>query len=437
MSKLPATIGKYRIERELGKGASGTVYLARDGFRDVRVAVKQMHAHLLTDPTQAALHRRMLHNEAALAGRLNHPHIVSTIDADEQADPPYLVLEYINGQSLEAFTTPDALLPVAEVLDIAFKCCNALEYALTEGLVHRDIKPANLLLQHDGELKLTDFGTALSLHSKETQMGGLLGSPAYMSPEQIKEVKVTHHTDMFSLGVVIYELLTGQKPFQGESDYATIYKISTQNPASMRLIRPELPAQLDAVVSRALAKTATDRYASWSDFADALVAVNRGLPKLASQSTEAERFQQLRGMDFFADFHDVALWQTLRLGKRHALQRGAVLMQEGARGESFYLLLDGRVVVSRKGWALSTLSAGVSIGEMVYLQAGQHVRTATVVAETDIVVMKIQGASLRQATSEVQASFDKAFIKILVARLIATNGRLAEWDITVPSEKTR
>lgn len=433
MSKLPATIGKYRIERELGRGASGTVYLARDGFRDARVAVKQIHEHLLTDPAQAALHRRMLRNEAALAGRLNHPHIVSTIDADEQAHPPYLVLEYIDGQSLEAFTRPDALLPVAEVLDIGFKCCNALEYALTKGLVHRDIKPGNLLLQKDGELKLTDFGTALSLHSKETQMGGFLGSPAYMSPEQIKEAKVTHHTDMFSLGVVLYELLTGQKPFLGETDYATIYQISTQKPASLRLLRPELPQQLDAVVNRALAKSASDRYATWGDFANALVAVNRGLPKLASQGTEAERFQQLRSMEFFADFDDVVLWQTLRLGKRYALPRGTVLMREGTPGESFSMLLEGRVVVSHKGLALSTLSAGGSIGEMVYLQAGKHVRTATVVAETDIVVMKILGVSLRQASGEVQASFDKAFIKILVARLIATNGRLAEWDVSGPS----
>ena len=433
MNKLPSTIGKYRVERELGRGASGTVYLARDGFRDARVAVKQMHEHLLTDPTQAGLHRRMLRNEAALAGQLSHPHIVSTIDADEQAHPPYLVLEYIDGQSLEAFTSPDALLPVAEVLDIAFKCCNALEYALTKGLVHRDIKPANLLLQKDGELKLTDFGTALSLHSKETQMGGFLGSPAYMSPEQIKEQKVTHHTDMFSLGVVLYELLTGRKPFLGETDYATIYQISTQKPVALRTMRPDLPAQLDAVVNRALAKSASDRYATWSDFANALVAVNRSLPKQASQGTEAERFQQLRGMDFFAAFDDVVLWQTLRLGKRYVLPRGTVLMREGTPGESFSMLLEGRVFVSHRGLTLSTLAPGVSIGEMVYLQAGKHVRTATVVAETDIVVMKILGASLRQASSEVQGSFDKAFIKMLVARLIATNGRLAEWDVSGPS----
>ena len=435
MTTTPATIGKYRIVRELGKGASSTVYLAYDGFRDRQVAVKQIHAHLLTDPTQAARYRRMLHNEATLAGRLHHPHIVSMIDVDEHAEPPYLVLEYIRGRSLANFTTPDCLLPVADVLDIAFKCCNALNYAQTEGLVHRDIKPANLMLQDDGELKLTDFGTALSMHSDETQIAGLIGSPAYMSPEQIKDEMVTHQSDMFSLGVVIYELLTGQKPFQGDSDYTTIFKISTETPTSLRVIRPALPGELDAVVAKAFAKKPTDRFATWRDFADALVGVNRSLPKLASQSTETERFQQLRRMEFFADFRDVELWETLRLGARKALSRGSVLMKEGSKGESFYLVLDGSVSVSRAGWALCTLSAGVSIGEMAYLQVMKTVRTATVVADTDIVVLKIHSLSLRQASADLQASFDKAFIKILISRLIATNRQVAEWDVALPSDK--
>jgi serine/threonine protein kinase len=428
MNQLPAAIGKYRIERELGRGASGTVYLAYDGFRDTMVAVKQIHARLLVDPAQAVRYRRMLHNEASMAGRLNHPHIVAVIDVDERSDPPYLVLEYIKGRSLEGFASADSLLPVAEVLDIAFKCCNALEYAQTQGLVHRDIKPANLMLQDDGELKLTDFGTAVSVHTHETQVAGLVGSPAYMSPEQIREDALTYHSDMFSLGVVIYELLTGQKPFQGDTDYATIYRISSEPAPPLRIVRPELPTKLDAVISRALAKKPADRFATWSEFADALMGASSSLPALASQTTEAVRFQLLRGMAFFVNFGDVALWETLRLGKIHALEEGGILMQEGASGGSFYMLLEGRVTVSRNGWALSTLSEGGSIGEMVYLQPEQKVRTATVVAETDIVVLKIQGESLRNASPELQACFDKAFIKILASRLMAANRQLAEWD---------
>ena len=135
----PASIGKYRIEREIGRGASGVVYLGLDGFRGRRVAIKQMHAHLLADPVQAQRYRRLLRNEAALAGRLRHPHIVRLLDADEDARQPYLVLEYVEGGALSRHARADALLPVPQVLDIAFKCANALEYAQREGLVHRDV----------------------------------------------------------------------------------------------------------------------------------------------------------------------------------------------------------------------------------------------------------------------------------------------------------
>jgi len=428
MHSIPASIGKYRVERELGRGASGTVYLAHDSFRNGDVAVKVLHTHLLADSAQAARYRRMLHNEAVLAGQLVHPHIVAMIDVDEQADPPYLVMEYINGKSLAEFTTPDALLPVYDVLNIIFKCCNALEYAKTQGLVHRDIKPANFLLQSDGEVKLTDFGTALVRDGKASEPSVLAGSPSYMSPEQIREEELTHLSDMFSLGIVLYELLTGHKPFHGESDFTTIFKISSEQPTAMRVLRPALPAALDAVVSQALAKKPQDRFQSWREFGEALVEINRSLPHLASRSMEAVRFQLLRELDFFTDFSDVAIWETLRLGNIHSLVAGGNLMVQGAMGKSFYILLEGSAVVIRNDSVLSTLSPGVSIGEIVYLQPEHNIRTATVRAQSNIIVMKIRGESLRKASSEVQACFDKAFIKMLVNRLLAANQQLAEWD---------
>jgi serine/threonine protein kinase len=429
MNSGPVVIGKYRIERELGRGASGVVYLAHDTFRGNWVAIKQIHPHLLSDPMQAAKYRRMLHNEAVLAGRINHPHIVSLVDVDEHADPPYLVLEYVKGRSLEQHTSPDMLLPVSEVLDIAFKCCNALEYAHLHGLVHRDIKPANLLLRDDGEVKLTDFGTALSQNGDITQLAGLTGSPSYMSPEQIREESLTQHSDMFSLGVVLYELLTGQKPFQGESDYATLYKIGADEPVPVRVLRPDLPPSLDDVVRTALAKKPQNRYAQWSDFANAVIGASSSITKLATQITEVERFQALRQLDFFKNFSDVAIWETLRLGRIRALESGTLLMEEGTVGQSFYLLLEGVVKVSKRKLALTRLRAGVSIGEMAYLQADENLRSATVIAESKISVLKIKSASLRQASAELQSCFDKAFINMLVTRLIATNQQLSEWDI--------
>lgn len=429
MATTPSDIGKYQIERELGRGASGVVYLARDTFRDNLVAIKQIHPHLLQDPAQSRKYRHLLHNEAVLAGQINHPHIVSLIDFDERANPPYLVLEYVPGRSLEVHTTPETLLPVSEVLDIVFKCCNALEYAHFHGLVHRDIKPANLLLRNDGAVKLADFGAAVSQNSDVTQLSGLVGSPAYMSPEQIREEKLTQHSDMFSLGVVLYELLTGHRPFQGENDFATIYKIGAEQPVAMRVLRPDLPSVLDDVVRKALAKKPQDRFNNWSDFEDAIIGASTSLTKLASQFTEVQRFQTLRQLDFFKEFSDVAIWETLRLGSIRTLGRGTVLMEEGSIGRSFYLLLEGVVKVTKKNLALTKLHAGVSIGEMVYLQPGKQVRSATVTAEKEISVLKIKSASLQQASAELQSCFDKAFIKMLVTRLIATNQQLSEWDL--------
>lgn len=428
MTQTSKKIGKYRIERELGRGASGIVYLAQDTFRGTRVAIKQLHAHLLQDPVQAARHRRVLHNEAVLMGQIHHPHIVALVDADEEANPPYLVLEYVKGHPLEQHTSPDALLPVSDVLDIAFKCCNALDYAHLHGMVHRDIKPANLLLCDDGEVKLTDFGSAFSHTSDITQMAGLMGSPAYMSPEQVREERLTQQSDMFSLGVVLYELLTGQKPFQGDNDYATLFKIGSHEPVSVRVLRPDLPVALDNVIVTALAKLPQDRFDSWADFANAIGHASASVVTLATQITEVDRFHKLRQLDFFKDFSDVAIWETLRLGRMRKLDMGSRLMVEGDHGESFYLLLEGEVRVSKKGVALSRLQRGVSIGEMVYLQTEATKRSATVVAETDILVLKIKSESLKGASTELQSCFDKAFIKLLVQRLIATSSKFAKWD---------
>lgn len=420
---LPATIGKYRIERELGRGASGVVYLGLDGLRRRKVAVKQMHAHLLAHPAQAERHRRQLRNEAALAAQLRHPHIVRLLDADEAAQPPYLVFEYISGKPLSAHATPDALLPVAQVLDIAFKCAHALEYAARQGLVHRDIKPANLLLSDDGDIKLVDFGTALSHQSEVTQLAGLVGSPSYMSPEQVREEPLTHHSDMFSLGVVLYELLTGRRPFDGETDFATLYRIGHEAPTPPGVLRASLPPALDAFVLRALAKQPHERFAQWSDWSDALLALASALPRQRSQDTETGRFARLRALPFLADFHDVALWELMRLGQWRRAPQGTVLMQEDAPGDSFCVLVEGEVTISRQGTPLSVLGAGVSFGEMTYLRPDAPLRTATAVAHTEVLVLKVRNPALRGASDALQSCFDKAFIKLLVGRLVEANAR--------------
>jgi serine/threonine protein kinase len=425
----PKSIGKYRIEKELGRGASSVVYLAFDAFHNRQCAVKQIHAHLLTDEAQANRYRRTLRNEALLAGQMRHPHIVGLYDADEDAKPPYLVLEYVDGHSLASYTSPDKLLPAAQVLDIAYKCCSALQHAQSRGLVHRDIKPANIMLMPDGDVKLTDFGTAMSVRGDMTQMMGLVGSPCYMSPEQVREESVTHQSDMFSLGVVMYELLTGRRPFEAESEYAILYKIGNEEPVKPSMLRVDLPKEIDDVIARSMAKKAKQRYADWSDFADAILGINKSIPQKREQDRDAERFVQMRQLEFFGGFHDAALWEALRLGTLNAYEKGSPLMRENTPGDSFLILLEGKVAVSRNGFKLISLEPGVTLGEMAYLQPENPMRSATCVAETDVVALEIRNSALRQASDDLQIRFDKAFIHLLVNRLITTNEKVGSWEL--------
>jgi eukaryotic-like serine/threonine-protein kinase len=421
---IPTAIGKYQIEKELGRGASSVVYLARDSFNQRMVALKQVHAHLVKDEAQARRMRRSLRNEALLAGTLKHPHIIRLYDADEEANPPYLVLEYVEGTSLASHTAQDTLLPVAQVLNIGFKVCSALEHAQKRGLVHRDIKPANIMLQPDGEIKLADFGTAVSMQGDTTQLAGIVGSPSYMSPEQVKEEICTHHSDMFSLAVVIYELLTAKRPFEGDSDFATLFKISTEEPVPPTTLRADLPPAVDDVILKAMAKKPGNRHAQWSDMADALLAINCAMPARRAEDRESERFTQLRGLGFFGGFQDATLWEALRLGSLRSYGGGTSLMVEGAKGDSFYILLEGEASVSTGGREVAKVGPGVTLGEMAYLQPDKPVRTATAKALSNVLALEIRNDALRAASDELQMRFDKAFIQLLMSRLVASNQRV-------------
>src|SRR5581483_11152239 len=189
--------------------------------------------------------------------------IYDAVSDDEHA---YLVMEYVSGGTLEPHTRVGNLLPVGKVIEIIFKCCKALDYAQRHGVIHRDIKPANILLADGTHIKISDFGAAVMVSSETTQVTGV-GSPAYMSPEQVQEQSVSHQTDIFSLGVVMYQLLTGGLPFKATNNYSMLFQIANVEPAPPSLFRPDLPAGLDMVVKRALAKRPADRYPTWEAFA--------------------------------------------------------------------------------------------------------------------------------------------------------------------------
>jgi len=271
-------IGKYEIIREIGRGATSVVYKAYDPFQDREVAVKAVFPEVLGDQELGRRYRKLFVTEASLAGKLSHPHIVAIYDAAADDDASYIVMEYVDGSTLEQYARVDQLLPLSKVLEIIYKCARALDYAAREGVIHRDIKPANILLSGESDIKVSDFGAALNAASDSTQITGV-GSPAYMSPEQVREQQLTYQTDIFSLGVVFYQLLTGRLPFIGTNNYSIIYQIINVDPASPSRFRNEIPPKIDAIVLRMLQKNTADRYQTWGDLAGDLVVSGRVCPR--------------------------------------------------------------------------------------------------------------------------------------------------------------
>ena len=248
---------KYEIVSVLGSGATSVVYLAYDTFTERPVAIKIFNTEILSDPEHGQTYRKLIANEASLAGRLNHPHIVGIYDAALGQDKCYLVMEYVKGETLEKHCQLEHLLPMEKVVEIVFKCALALDFASRNGVIHRDIKPANIMICQDGDVKIADFGAAVLLKSDQTQMTGV-GSPAYMSPEQIRNDPLTLQTDIYSLGVVMYKLLTGRLPFEAESSYSLSYKILNQEATGIRTHRPLLPLRLSRIVAKAMQKNLDD-----------------------------------------------------------------------------------------------------------------------------------------------------------------------------------
>src|SRR5688572_16584803 len=307
-------IGKYPVQREIGAGATSKVYLARDPFAERDVAIKVVFFDKHADASQERLLHKSFVAEASLAGKLNHPHIVDIYDAVVEPGRSYLVMEYVPGDTLEAHSDTGTLLPAGKVVEIIFKCIRALEYAHQHGVIHRDIKPGNILLSKAGETKVGDFGASFQqrLEDKTTQIKGI-GSPAYMSPEQLRMETLDLQTDIYSLGVTMFRLLTGRLPYEAGSHVALSYAIINTTPPKPSTHRPDLPPLLDEIVMKAIAKDPAQRYRSWLDFGKDMtrafmnLRVEMTLPMPASDS---EKFGKLRDMPFFRDFNDVQLWEV-------------------------------------------------------------------------------------------------------------------------------
>jgi tRNA A-37 threonylcarbamoyl transferase component Bud32 len=418
-------VANYPILRKLGEGATSEVFLCQDPFRNREVAVKRIFPEALRDPTRGRLFRKLFFTEASLAGKLEHPHIAQIYDAGIGEDSGYIVMEYVPGGTMERFCAPENLLPLEQVVDIAFKCTRALAYAHMQGVTHRDIKPGNLLYAASPtDVRIGDFGLALNVGAETTQITGV-GSPAYMSPEQIREELVDHRTDLYSLGVVMYQMLTGQLPFRANNKFSMIYQITQHDPPPTSALRRDVPTSLDRIVRRAMQKEAAKRYHSGDEFAEDLIeALRAGLGESRETFGDADKFALLRSMRFFAAFVDQELWEVVKLGIWERVHAGTVVLREGDAGDFFCVIIEGEMRVSKNKKLLTELGAGECFGEMAYLSlSGQH-RGATVTAAAESRILRVRVADLEQASVSCRSKFDRAFIGILVDRLNLANTRL-------------
>ena len=426
MQNRPTKIGKYNITSELGRGATAVVYLGEDQFHDRKVAIKVVTPDEGMGEEEARRFEKLFLNEAAMVGKMSHPNIVGVYDAVIEGENRYIVMEYVGGGSLKKFCTETNLLPVRQAVLIIFKACRALDYAFQNGVIHRDIKSANILLSERDDIKISDFGTAQISQATHTQIDGFVGSPAYMAPEQINEEPPSVQTDIYSLGVTMYELLAGRLPFQAANSVAMINKILNDTATPLKKIRPDIPDELVAIVEKAMARDPSKRYPAWYAMARDLADTFPQLEKYSFEISSAEKFNALRKLDFFRDFRDSELWEVLRgaIWENHSREQSLLL--EGDVGHAFFIIVSGQVKVIKDDKLLNVLKDGDCFGEMAYLSGDKARRTASIIAVSEVQLLRIQDVQLEQLSDACQLRFNRQFLKTLIERLAWTSNVLVQ-----------
>lgn len=273
----PAMLGRYKVLKELGRGSMGVVYLGKDPTIQRFVAIKTMQLNEIDDADKLQEVKARFFREAESTGRLSHPNIVTIFDAGEEQDLGYIAMELLQGTTLKEWSRKPNLIPFPKVLSILATVAEAMDYAHQQGVVHRDIKPANIMITNDDIVKIMDFGIAKMATSSKTQTNIVMGTPTYMSPEQIAGKKVDGRSDIFSLGVVMFELLTGRPPFLADNVSALLFAIAHNPHPSLKAIRPDMPPLLKTILDRALHKDPVHRYRRAGEFARELRSCIAGL----------------------------------------------------------------------------------------------------------------------------------------------------------------
>lgn len=420
------TLGKYDVIREIGRGSMGVVYQGHDPFTGRNVAIKVALPESLQDERSGARYRKLFFNEAKVAGKLRHPNIVGVFDAGVEGEICYIVMEMIaGGRTLFDHCQPDSLLPIEDAVRVIFKSARALDYAHRQGVIHRDVKPRNILLTEDSEVKLSDFSIALRTQgdATDTQVHGYIGSPLYMSPEQVRDDTITNQSDIFSLGVVMYELLTGRHPFAADNLPAIAHRITEKMHTPLAEMRHDAPPILARILDRALCKQTGQRYRMGLDVAADLSLVYDHIKLLDEQLPGDEKFKLVRSLAFFDDFTEPEIWEVINSSGWLDFAPGSEIIAEGELDTSFYIIISGDVTVFKGEMEVDELHQGDCFGEMGFIARKE--RSATIIAKTGVTTMNVRPSMIERASLHCQLRFHKVFLSALVARLSQATERLS------------
>jgi eukaryotic-like serine/threonine-protein kinase len=417
---MPEKIGKYVIIKEVGRGSTGVVYLSHDAYYGRDVAIKVYNIDAGGDEDRARVARKMFLSEAHLVGMLQHPNILPIYDAGEENGYCYIVTEHVHGaRTLAAYCRADNLLRVDDSVEIIYKCAKALHYAHSRGVIHRDVKPSNIMLTQDNDVRIIDFGIALVSDSEISRIEGIAGSPSYMSPEQVQSLELSNRSDLYSLGAVMYELLTGSRPFRAGNLQKLLHQIVYATAPPIHTLRAEIPEELENVVAMALQKEPGRRYRSGLDFAAELTRVHQKLREQNARIDRQEQFGVLRRLKFFHEFSHAEIWEVLRASQWQTYSRGEEIVKEGEMDDRFYVILSGTCTVERHGVRLGAIETGECFGEASYVPGAK--RSATIRALEGVAVLKVSSTLLEQVSASCQLRFNRVFLRTMIMRLQASD----------------
>ena len=323
---------------------------------------------------------------------------------------------------------PDNLLRIDDAVEIIFKCAKALHYAHSRGVIHRDVKPSNIMLTQDSDVRIIDFGIALVSDSDISRIEGIAGSPSYMSPEQVQSLELTNRSDLYSLGAVMYELLTGSRPFRAGNLQKLLHQIVYATPPPIHTLRNDVPEELENVVAIALQKEPAKRYKSGLDFAAELTRVHQKLREQNARIDRQEQFGVLRRLKFFHEFSHAEIWEVLRASTGRPIPLAEEIVKEGEMDDRFYIIVAGTCTVERHGIRLGAIETGECFGEASYVPGAK--RTATIRARRAVTVLKVSSTLLEQVSASCQLRFNRVFLRTLISRLQSadsTTRRFRDW----------